>query len=303
MNPGLQQIPMAEYQADPAPVPSLSAGIVDILTRESPLHAWFAHPKLNPNYQPDVDSKFDIGTAAHALLFEGTDNCVIVEADDWRTKLARETRDAIRASGKLPLLAKHHAAVEAMVSAAFQAWQTNDDLAGYSLHDGMNEWSILWDEGGVLNQPALWCRCRPDHLSKDRRLIVDAKFTDTSANPFAFERQIDRMGYDSRAAFYLRGNAATGGPEDARYVYLVQEVKPPYAASFIALDPAYLDLGRRKVENAIAIWRSCMASGKWPGYLNRIHYAAPPAYAIAQQEEQEVRGFEADPAVLFGKQS
>lgn len=295
---GLQQIPQADYLADPCPVASLSAGIVDTLTRESPLHAWHAHPKLNPEWRPEVDSKFDIGTVAHALLFEGMDNCVIVEADDWRTKAAKETRDSIRASGKIPLLMKHHAAVEEMVMAANRAWAHNDDLAGYALSEGMNEWSIVWLDSGY---PNFWCRCRPDHLSKDRRLIIDAKFTDASANPQAFERQIDRMGYDSRAAFYLRGNAATGGPEDARYVYLIQEVKPPYAAAFIALDPAYLDLGNRKVDHAIAIWRSCMASGNWPGYQPRIHYAAPPAYALAQQEEQEVRGFEYDPAVLFGE--
>jgi hypothetical protein len=280
MTSGLQNIPMAEYQADPAPVASLSAGLVDLLIRESPLHAWHAHPKLNPEYQPEVDSRFDIGTAAHALLFEGMDNAVIVEADDWRTKAARETRDAIRAAGKLPLLARHHAAVEEMVMAANRAWAHNDDMAGYSLSEGKNEWSIVWK-----SQPSdVWCRCRPDHLSKDRKLIVDAKFTDLSANPATFERQIDRMGYDSRAAFYLRGNAATGGPEDARYVYLIQETKPPYAASFIALDPAYLDIGARKVERAIAIWRDCMASGKWPGYTNRIHYAAPSAWQLEEAE-------------------
>lgn len=294
MTPGLQQIPMAEYQADPCPAPSLSAGIVDTLTRESPLHAWASHPKLNPEWRPEVDSRFDIGTAAHALLFEGMDNCVIVEADDWRTKVAKETRDAIRATGKLPLLAKHYDAVQEMVMAANRAWAHNDDLKGYALSDGKNEWSIIWQDEQT------WCRCRPDHLSKDRRLMIDAKFTDTSANPQMFERQIERMGYDSRAAFYLNGNAATGGPEDALYVYLIQEVKPPYAAAFIGLDPAYMDLGHRKVDTAMAIWRSCMASGNWPGYTNRIHYAAPPAYAIAHWEEQEIRGFEYDPAVLFG---
>src|SRR4029077_4574623 len=115
MEPGLQHLRSEAYQADPCPVASLSAGIVDLLIRESPLHAWHAHPKLNPDYQPQVDSRFDIGTAAHALLFEGMDNAVIVEADDWRTKAARETGDAIRAAGKLPLLARHHAAVEEMV--------------------------------------------------------------------------------------------------------------------------------------------------------------------------------------------
>ncbi len=305
---------------------------MDILTHESPLHAWYASPKLNPEFREEVKEEFDVGQAAHALLFEGVNKMAIFDPADypnqkgggfatgWTNKAIREARDAARADGKIPVLKETSIALQAMVAAARQAWEENSDLAGYRLDGGRNEWSIVWFERypqrnsnasapvdyrvapteSAFSLSDVWFRCKPDHLSADRRLIVDAKFTETSANPAAFERQIDRMGYDSRAGFYLRGNAATGGPEEARYVYLVQEQKPPYAAAFISLDPAYLDLGRRKVQRAITTWRSCMTSGEWPGYLPRIHYAAPPAYAIAQQEEQEVRGFEYDPAVLFG---
>lgn len=305
--PGLHQIPAEVYHADPLPVASLSAGIVDILTRESPLHAWNASPKLNPHFQPEVDSKFDIGAAAHSLLFEGVDRMAVFDPNDypskqggipkgWTNNAIRAARDAAREAGRIPVLLDDAMALKEMVRAALEAWDSNEDLRGYRLANGKNEWSILWNEG------ATWCRCKPDHLSEDRRLIVDAKFTDLSANPSVFERQIDRMGYDSRAAFYLRGNAATGGAEDARYVYLIQEVKPPYVASFVALDAAYIDLGKRKVERAIATWRACMVSGKWPGYLNRIHYAAPPSYALVQEEETELRGFEYDPATLFAKE-
>lgn len=307
MTPGLQRIDSATYQADPAPTPSLSAGLVDILTRESPLHAWTASPRLNPEYREEEDEKFDIGKAGHSLLFEGIDNMEVFEPSDypnakgggvatgWTNKAIRTARDDARARGKIPVLKETSVALRLMVSAARAAWEANDDLKGYGLDDGFNEVSIFWQE------KEMWCRCRPDHLSKDRRLIVDAKFTDSSANPWAFERQIDRMGYDSRAAFYLRGNAATGGQEDARYVYLIQEVKPPYAAAFIGLDPSYMDLGRRKIERAINAWRSCMASGKWPGYLNRVHYAAPPAYAIYHEEEAELRSFEYSPEQMWGK--
>lgn len=285
-HPGLQQIDEAVYRADPCPVASLSAGTVDILTRESPLHAWHAHPKLNQDWKPDVDSKFDIGVASHSLFFEGLNKMEVFDpaeypnakgggvATGWTNKAIRAARDDARARGKIPVLLEQSEAIEDMVHAANLAWANNDDLSGYTISSGKNEWSIIWQDGET------WLRCKPDHLSADRRLIVDAKFTDLSANPATFERQIDRMGYDSRAAFYLRGNAATGGPEDARYVYLIQETKPPYAAAFIGLDPAYLELGRRKVEHALAIWRSCMTTGKWPGYVNRIHYAAPPAWAL-----------------------
>ncbi len=319
--PGLYNLPSEEYQADPCVAPSLSAGIVEILTRESPLHAWHAHPKLNPDYKEEVKQEFDIGQAAHALLFEGIDNMVVFDPADypnakgggvatgWTNKAIREARDAARAEGRIPVLKEVSIAIRAMVDAARKAWEENADLKGYALDGGKNEWSIVWQDGDWFAHPdrpptlenPIWCRVKPDHLSTDRRLIVDAKFTETSANPSAFERQIDRMAYDSRGAFYLRGNAATGGPEDAKYVYLVQEQRPPYAAAFIGLDPAYVELGQRKVEHAIALWHACMKSGKWSGYLNRIHWATPPAYTVAQWEEQELRGFEYDPAKLWGK--
>jgi PDDEXK-like domain of unknown function (DUF3799) len=224
----------------------------------------------------------------------------------WTNKAIREARDQVRANGKIPILLETSFAIRSMVDAAIAAWEANTDLKGYTLEGGKNEWSIIWAEGNTDMQDrmlsTIWCRCKPDHLSADRKLIVDAKFTDTSANPDAFTRQIDRMAYDSRGAFYLRGNAATGGAEDAKYVYLVQEQKPPYASAFIGLSPAYVELGNAKVREAINIWRDCMASGKWPGYSNRIHWAEPPSWAIAQHEEREAYRPAGDPyEKLFGK--
>jgi len=53
--------------------PSLSRSVAHILLTQTPYHAWLAHPRLNPDYMPDEDSKFDIGTATHAMLLEGVD--------------------------------------------------------------------------------------------------------------------------------------------------------------------------------------------------------------------------------------
>lgn len=277
---------MAAYQDDPCPVPSLSAGLVRILTDETPAHAWQAHPRLNPDYKESAAAEnMDIGSAAHALLFEGADNMQVIEADDFRTKAAREQRDDARASGKFPILARKYSMVQAVVASAKAAWDRNEDLAGYRLADGKPEQTIVW------NEAESWFRCRPDWMSNDRKIIIDGKFTETSAHPNAYARQIANMGYDSRGAFYLRGNTATGSAEDAVYVFLVCEIQPPYACAFIGLPPAYVALGASKVESAIAIWRRCMASGKWEGYAARIYYPDPPGYAVAQWEEREISQF------------
>lgn len=285
----------ADYHADATgKPPSLSSSIAAILVTRSPKHAWHAHPRLNPQYQPEEDAKFDRGSAAHELLLGGSDSIVIVEADDWRTKLAREQRDAIRAEGKLPLLARHFADVQKMVEITKLAINSNEDLKGYGLDAGKTEQTLVWQEDGI------WCRSRLDWLANDRKLIYDYKSTGASAEPNAWIRTLLGMTGEIQPAFYLRANAATGGPEDARFVFIVQENEPPYAVSFVGMPPAFIDLGARKMAHAISLWRACMTSGQWPGYVNRIHWAEPPAWSMAQWEEQEVRGFEYDPAVLFG---
>lgn len=282
MIPGVHTIPQAEYLADPCPAPSLSSGIAAILCTQSARHAWQAHPKLNPQYASEEDTKFDRGTAAHDLLLEGLNRIVIVEADDWRTKAAREQRDAIRAEGKLPLLARHFEAVEKMVEIAKQAINSCPDLEGYRLDNGRPEQTFIWQEDGI------WCRGRPDWLSNDRRLILDYKSTAGSAEPDAWIKTLLGMTGELQPAFYLRGNAATGGREDARFVFLVQENEPPYACSFIGAAPSLIDLGDRKVAHAVSLWRQCISSGEWPAYGNRIAWVDAPVYAQAQWDEKEI---------------
>src|SRR5262245_43940260 len=94
--PGIYQMTAAENHADVCPEPSLSAGLSKTLIDDSPRHAQNEHARLNPDRQDDEAQVLDIGTAAHALLLEGDTGVVVIEASDYRTKLAREARDAAR---------------------------------------------------------------------------------------------------------------------------------------------------------------------------------------------------------------
>src|SRR4051812_20090402 len=116
MTPGYHIIPMERYLADPCVVPSLSASVAVTLLRESARKAWFRHPRLNPSYAQREETKFDLGTATHAMLLEGANVIEVCEFDDWRTKDARARRDAARLAGRVPLLRKHHDDVMAMVA-------------------------------------------------------------------------------------------------------------------------------------------------------------------------------------------
>ena len=50
--PGVYSLPDDAYHADPCPGPSLSSSVAKLMLDRSPLHAWHAHPRLNPNFEP-----------------------------------------------------------------------------------------------------------------------------------------------------------------------------------------------------------------------------------------------------------
>lgn len=271
---GLHNLSSDIYHSDPCPQPSLSSSIANILITQSPLHAWMAHPRLNPNFQPeDVDSRMDIGSIAHAMLLERDESkVVVVSAPDWRTKAAREAREEAHAQGKHAILEHKYGAVQNMVQTAMSYIQTTELRNIFDT--GIAEQSLFWQEGET------WCRARPDLLSADRRVCLDYKTTDSAA-PDVFIRQIARMGYDLQAYFYLRSPVL----ENATWVYLAQEITPPYSCSLISLSNAYLEVARVKFTRALRLWAECLAMNRWPAYSTQIHYAEPSAWQLTDTNE------------------
>lgn len=269
------------YQADAGSVPSLSASIAKILLGQTPRHAWLAHPRLNPNYRSEHKTEFDRGEAAHALLIGKGRSVAILPFDDYRTKAAKEARDAAYAERKIPIKARDWEEIELMVESARAQLGQIPELAG-AFVDGQGELAVYWQEGETH------MRSRLDWLSPDNDVIFDYKTTN-NAHPDAFTRKIYDMGYDVQAAFYRRSIRMTGGHERANFVFIAQEIEAPFALSAVALTPAALDMAERKVEKAIAIWRDCMKHNRWPGYPARVCYVDPPSWAEWSWTERENR--------------
>lgn len=288
MNPGFYPNMTAEtYHADPAPEPSLSASIAHILLSQSPRHAWTAHPKLNPDYEREVDGKFDLGTAVHALLLEGEQVFELVNATDWRTKAAQEARDAIRAAGKIPLLTDQAETVGEMAKAAREQLKA---FAPVPFTDGRPEESLVWQEAN-----GVWCRARLDWIATDETRIWDYKSTGGSAHPEAWTRgPLFANGYDIQAAFYRRGVQMVGGPEP-EFTFVVQETYPPYALSVIGLGPDVVTLATKKVLAAIELWGACLKEKVWPAYPAQVCSAGLPPWEEARWMEREYREMEGRP--------
>lgn len=280
--PGVYDLGEAVYHADPCPEPSLSASIAVKLIARSPRHAWHSHPRLNPDYEPEEKPIFDRGKAPHALLLEGDARVKVIYAQDWKTKAAKEARDAARAAGRIPLLEKHWADVQAMMVEARQQLAYHSE-SRTALIDGNPELTLVWREGPI------WCRARLDWLPNEGETLWDLKTTGGSAEPDAWIRTNLFPRAAIQAAFYMRGTRAVLGWKEPEFRFVVQENQAPYQLSIIALAPSALALAEAQVKAAIEMWSICTARGEWPGYPPHIAWAEAPSYVEWAWGERKAR--------------
>lgn len=277
------ELDSAAYHADDTgDTPTLSASIAQLLITRSPAHAKAAHPKLNPDYERETESKWDIGTAAHSLLLEGIENVHIVQADNWRTKAAQEERDEARANGRVPLLANQWDRVRRMVDAANRQLD-NQHLNPRPFTDGTPEVCIAFDIDGVK------CRALVDWVHTGGVAVADYKTTSAIAHPAAWGKTALAIGADIQVVMHsLAVEAAYGSVPE--WVYVVQETYEPFALSVLRPAPSFVALGTDKVRAAVKVWRDCLTTNRWPGYPMGVSPLEPPPWAISQWLENDDAG-------------
>lgn len=282
MNTGIHSLEAAKYYADELDndEPSLNASVAKLLISASPRHAWTAHCRLNPAYEEKIASKFDVGTAAHEIFLLGNDHKVhVVEADDWKTKLAREVRDRAREQGLVPLLTHQWQQVSAMLTALREQLPTLDCDPGL-FQGGKAEQTLVWRDHGVL------CRARLDYLHDDFTAADDLK-TSASANPLVWaNRTMWSIGAEIQACMTIRGiKAVTGVTPDFRF--LACETKPPFAVSPVRLGPSAIAMANHKLDRALEKWKRCLDTDTWPSYPTSIVDAEPPSWAESEMWQAE----------------
>jgi PDDEXK-like domain of unknown function (DUF3799) len=272
--PGVYTMDEADYHADPVPGGSLtSSGARKLLA--SP--ARFDYDREHP---PAPTPAMELGTAAHKLVLGTGPPIVTVEADDWRTKAAKEAAAAAREAGAVPLLTAEHDQVQAMAAAL------RDHPIAAALFDpegGDPEQSLFW----VDERTGVWMRARLDwlrHTVTGRRLIIGDYKTAASASPEAFAKAVANFGYHQQAPFYCDGAAALGLDPDPGFLFVVQEKTPPYLVAVYELDALATEAGRARNRRAAEMFRDCTEAGVWPGYPGEIGLISLPPWATRTEE-------------------
>lgn len=283
--PGVYQLDEETYHGDPVPGGSLSAsGSKKLLPPSCPAkyRHWADHG------QP-AKAAFDLGHAAHALALGVGAPIVEIAEDSWRKKAAQEAANEARAAGATPLLTEDVERVHAMAAALREhplASVLFDPQRG-----GAPEQSLFArdPETGVMRRARLdWLPPAQD----GRRLVIPDYKTCASAEPGAIAKTLENFGYKIQAPWYLDLAVDLGlaGQLPPAFVFVFQEKDPPYVVTVAEPDEEALAWGRAAARRALALYRSCTETGRWPGYSDEVVTVGLPAWAIRQLEAAYVRG-------------
>lgn len=282
-------IPAERYHADRlCGTPTLSSGIARTLVNRSPAHARMEHPRLAvyPNRREPTEEMVH-GQLVHAILagtdgdeFEVGDN----EITDFRGVAGRKWRDSVLRAGKTPILQKHWTRALSVVAAV--RGFAGCGITRNPLDAGtQREVTALWHEdGGIM------LRARFDLLDVDpdgQADIWDWK-TAHDLSDEAIVRSIIDHGYHVQAAFYLRGLRSLLKSHAGRcsFIFGFVESSAPFGFRRVCLSDEFLALGNTIVERAVAVWRDCITSGRWPNFGQAQTFIAEPPSWYSQRIEE-----------------
>src|SRR5262245_9210820 len=224
-----RRVKHAEYHLDPCLEPSLSRSIAETLLMQSPAHAFLQHPRLNEEWEVDlnVSRRTDIGSAAHMILCGLIHHCHIIYEKSYGSADARQMRDDAREKGLVPILIADFAKASKMARIAREFL-----MAMFGERDEEAEVTLVWQEGGA------WCRARLDQVWNDYLFFLDYKTVTSSAAPADATNRFYSGNFHFQLAFYERGlNMLDPGNIGRRQCFcLFQEQEPPFACSLIAPD-------------------------------------------------------------------
>lgn len=289
--PGVYRMPAKVYHSDPAPAPSLSRSIAVTLLEQTPLHAWYEHPRLGGGAEDQKKRKLDVGSVAHELIIGQGRGIYVIEAtnkagetvENYQTKAAQEERDAALANDLTPVLACDLGRAERMVDAVRRRLSQIPGAEG-AFQDGIGEAVAVWqDRTGIFG------RCMFDWWGPTEHDVWDLK---TTAGGLSDRDLANRIadGLDIQAAWYTRGLAALR-PELSgrlRFNFVFVEDKPPHEVRVVHLTGEQRYLGERKAVTAAVLFGHFLEADRWPGYAPEITRVDAPPWLGTRWEEREI---------------
>jgi hypothetical protein len=252
----------------------------------SPLHYWARY--LDPNrVVPEPTPAMAIGSAVHTHVLEldQWDARYVSAPDgiDRRTKAGKAEWEAFTtaATGRTVLPKADADLVMRMAHSVF----SHPAAAMLLALPGKAETTHMWTDAAT----GLQCKCRPDWLTDDGRLLVDLKTTEDAGRGFA--KSIAQWRYHVQASWYLDGVEQATGTRPEQFLFLCVEKKAPYAVAVYAADAEMIAAGAQTAARDLDVLATCKAAGAWPGYSDQIEPISLPPWMRpggTQQQPTEI---------------
>jgi len=276
---------MAEYLAIPA---MGASGLVEF--RRSPAH--FDHARRHPKEPTPAMRE---GTALHLALLEpdlyAGRYVSLGQCEGVKKDLSRCTNGGSSYRGGASFCGVHDPAkgepmddgVEVMPNEAIgriegmrRAVLAHPELGQFFRGRGVSELTGVWlDEAS-----GLLCKIRLDRYVERAGVHFDLKRT-VSAEREAFRRQVVRMGYAFRSAFYRRGMAALDKPAMASVLGAV-EADAPHGVQAFLLDESDLETFTPEIDRLLYQAAECEATGDYPAYPGGLRELKLPAWGLSE---------------------
>jgi hypothetical protein len=255
------------YHADPCVEPSLSSSVLRTVLGQSVGHAKRQHPRLSSRPPQESTPAMVVGSVLHALL-SGDATGLALDGDwnDYRSKPAREWRDAALAAGRTPVLPEQFQRAERL-AAAVKA-EAGKGLTIDPTASGWAEVTAIWREWPWgKDGPVQWCRARYDRLILDTYAdLWDWKTTSCELTADRLSRHMADFGYAVQAAMYLRGLEALRPDYVGRctWAFVFIESAEPHAVQRVAMDEAWLAAGAAAFRRGRDLWAAAYRADDWP---------------------------------------
>lgn len=233
-----------------------------------------AHYLASLTTQRKETAAMRIGSLFHGMVLEGV-KVAVAPACDKRTKEGKATWEAfcIENAGVEIVTADEGEMLFGMVKSVMAHPAARALLNG----PGIAEGSCFWydERSGEL------CRCRPDFYRRDLGIVVDLKST-KDASPAGFAKAIANYRYHVQSAFYNDGIEIATGDFVKGFVFIAVESSAPYCTAVYQLDMQGFEAGRVEYQRLLLDLADCKASGKFPGYSERIETISLPAWTAKE---------------------
>lgn len=237
----------------------------------------FDSPNEFRNGERIEKTEYDFGHAAHLYVLGKGARLAVEDYPTWQAKGAKGAREAHRAAGRVPILAKDDARARAMAKVALE-----HDIAGAFLGEGEAELSGWW----IDPEHGVWLRLRLDWITRmpDGRLVVVDYKTSKTSGFRAFASAAGTYGYYMQQPYYIDGLRCLGLDIDD-FIFISQSKTKPYRLTVARIDPRDVAIGHLLNRRAIGIYADCMAHDRWPDDSHLIQTVSIPFTNRIRAEE------------------